>query len=104
MTAKDGPSIGLDEFDSIEVSVLPGQDFLHAGDLVFQRDGKEVFRLSGVSRPEGFRQVCLKARNALGPRAAGLRAASGRCRTLGVIRRQGVNVAAYGSDVVRPTA
>ena len=65
LTAKDGPSIGLDEFDTIEVTILPGQDFLHAGDLVFQRDGKEVFRLSGVSRPEGFRQVCLKARNAL---------------------------------------
>ena len=65
LTAKDGPSIGLDEFDSIEVAVLPGQDFLHAGDLVFQRAGKEVFRLCGVSRPEAFRQVCLKARNAL---------------------------------------
>jgi len=64
LTVKDGPSIGLDEFDSIEVAVLPGQDFLHAGDLIFQRDGKEVFRLRGVSRPEAFRQVCLKARNA----------------------------------------
>ncbi len=49
LTAKDGPSIGLDGFDSIEVAVLPGQDFLHAGDLVFNRDGKEVFRLRGVS-------------------------------------------------------
>ena len=65
LTAKDGPSIGLDEFDAIEVAVLPGQDFLHAGELVFQREGKEVFRLRGVSRPEAFRQVCLKARNAL---------------------------------------
>ena len=49
----------------IDVAVLPGQDFLHAGELVFKRDGKEVFRLSGVSRPEAFRQVCLKARNAM---------------------------------------
>ncbi len=65
LTAKDGPSIGLDEFETIAVAVLPGQDFLHAGDLIFQRDGKEVFRLCGVSRPEAFRQVCLKARNAL---------------------------------------
>jgi len=65
LTAKDGPSIGLDEFNSIEIALLAGQDWLHAGDLVFQRDGKEVFRLRGVSRPEGFRQVCLKARNAL---------------------------------------
>ncbi len=65
LTAQDGPSIGLDEFDSIEVAVLPGQDFLHAGDLVLRREGTEVFRLSGVSRPEAFRHVCLKARNAL---------------------------------------
>ncbi len=65
LTAKDGPSIGLNEFDAIEISVLPGQDWLHAGDLIFQRDGKGVFRLRGVSRPEGFRQACLKARNAL---------------------------------------
>ena len=39
--------------------------WLHAGDLVFKRDGKEVFRLRGVSRPDAFRQICLKARNAL---------------------------------------
>ena len=65
LTAKDGPSIGLADCDSIETAILPGQDWLHAGDLVFQRDGKEVFRLSGVSRPEAFRQACLKARNAL---------------------------------------
>ena len=65
LTAKDGPSIGLDEFDAVEVGIMPGQDFLHAGDLIFKRDGKEVFRLPGVSRPEGFRQVCLKARNSL---------------------------------------
>ena len=65
LTAKDGPSIGLDEFETIEVALLPGQDFLHAGDLVLQHGGKEVFRLRGVSRPEGFRQACLKARNAL---------------------------------------
>jgi hypothetical protein len=65
LTAQNGPSIGLDEFDVIDVAVLPGQDWLHAGDLVFRREGKEVFRLRGVSRPEGFRQVCLKARNAL---------------------------------------
>jgi len=65
LTAKDGPSIGLDEFDAIEVAILAGQDWLHAGELVFKRNGKEVFRLSGVSRPAAFRQVCLKARNAL---------------------------------------
>jgi hypothetical protein len=65
LTAKEGPSIGLDQFDAIGISVLPGQEWLHAGDLMFNRDGKEVFRLSGVSRPEGFRRACLKAQNAL---------------------------------------
>jgi hypothetical protein len=65
LTAKDGLSIGLDEFDSVKVALLPGQEWLHAGELILQFDGKEVFRLSGVSRPEGFRQVCLKARSAL---------------------------------------
>lgn len=57
--------IGLDEFDSIEILVLPGQGWLRAGEMIFRRDGKEVFRLAGVSRPETFREVCLKARTAL---------------------------------------
>jgi hypothetical protein len=65
LTAKDGPSINLDEFETVEVVVLPGQEWLHSGELLFRRDGKELFRLSGVSRPEAFRQVCLKARNAI---------------------------------------
>lgn len=63
--AVEGPSIGLDEFDAVDVEVLPGQAWYHAGDLVFRRDGTEVFRLAGVSRPETFRQVCLKVRSAL---------------------------------------
>jgi len=65
LTAKEGPSIGLDQFDAIELAVRPGQDWLHAGDLVFKGEGKEVFRLPGVSRPEGFRRACLKAQNSL---------------------------------------
>lgn len=58
-------SIDLDAFDSIWVDVLPGQEWLHCGELIFRRDGTEVFHLSGVSRPDVFRQVCLKLRNAL---------------------------------------
>jgi hypothetical protein len=65
LSAVDGPSIDLDAIDAIDVKVLPGQEWLHAGELVFLRDGTEVFRLSGVSRPEPFRQVCLKTRTAL---------------------------------------
>jgi len=34
------------------------------GELVFRRGEAEVFRLSGVLRPDVFRQVCLKARKA----------------------------------------
>src|SRR5208337_5653552 len=32
LTAEDGPSISLDEFETVEVAVLPGQEWLHAGD------------------------------------------------------------------------
>jgi hypothetical protein len=58
-------SVGLDDFDSIQIEVLPGQEWLRAGDLSFRREGQEVFRLPGVSRPEVFREVCLRARTAL---------------------------------------
>jgi hypothetical protein len=64
LAAAEGPSIRLDEFDGIDVVVLPGQQWLHAGEVVFRRAGTEVFRLTGVSRPEVFRHVCLKAQTA----------------------------------------
>jgi hypothetical protein len=57
--------IGLDEFDAVEVEVLPGQRWLHAGEIVFKRSGNEVLRLSGVSRPEVFQHVCQTAQTAL---------------------------------------
>jgi hypothetical protein len=63
--------IGLDEFDAIDVLVLPGQEWYPAGDLIFRRGKIETFRLSGVSRPETFRQTCLKAqRSFVGVRRA----------------------------------
>jgi len=65
LSAVEGRALDLAAFDWIEVVVLPGQAWLHAGDLVFRRDSQEVFRLAGVSRPEVFRQVCLKVQNAL---------------------------------------
>jgi hypothetical protein len=71
-SAKDVASIGLDEFDSIEVRRLGGQAWLRSGEMVFlarrgasDPGGQEVFRLSGVPRPEVFCQVCLEARTAL---------------------------------------
>ena len=61
LSASDGQFVDLDRFDSIEVDVLPGQEWYHAGDLVFRGNGIEKLRLRGVSRPETFRQVCMKA-------------------------------------------
>ncbi len=58
-------SLDLDGFDAIEVKVLPGQQWLHAGELVFSREGTDVFCLSGVSRPDIFRRLCLVSRSAM---------------------------------------
>jgi hypothetical protein len=55
-------SVSLDGFDSIEVQVLPGQEWFPAGELIFRKGTQETLRLNGVSRPETFRQTCLKAR------------------------------------------
>ncbi len=57
-------SVSLDRFDAIDVVVRPGQAWYAAGDLVFRDGATETFRLEGVSRPEAFRQACLKARAA----------------------------------------
>ena len=61
LMAVDEKSIGLGDFDAIQVDVRPGQHWYHAGDLVFRTGESEVLRLPGVSRPEAFRQVCLKS-------------------------------------------
>ncbi len=65
LTRVEERSIGLDEFEAIEIRVLPGQEWLRAGELVFLRDGREVFRLSGVPRPQIFREICLKQQSTL---------------------------------------
>lgn len=68
---REAKSVRLDAFDTIEVEVRPGQDWHHAGDLVFRSGATETFRLEGVSRPEAFRQACIKAQRAYnGVRAA----------------------------------
>lgn len=54
-------AVELDRFDSITIEVLPGQEWYDAGDLVFKLGATETFRLPGVSRPEAFRQTCLKS-------------------------------------------
>ena len=65
LVAVDQHWIGFDEFDSVDVEVLPGQDWLYAGELIFRRGGAEVFRLAGVPRPEILYRVCMTARTAL---------------------------------------
>jgi hypothetical protein len=64
LMAVDGQWISLDDFETIDVEELPGQLWLHAGDLVFRHGDREVMRLPGVPRPEAFRHVCLTARTA----------------------------------------
>ena len=54
-------AVSLDNFDAIDVVVLPGQAWYPAGDLVFRKGDVETFRLLGVMRPETFRRTCLKA-------------------------------------------
>jgi hypothetical protein len=56
--------VDLDRFDTIEIEVLPGQEWYKAGELIFRQGAIETFRLHGVPRPEAFRQVCLKAHQA----------------------------------------
>jgi hypothetical protein len=62
---RDERWIDLDDFDRIDTEVMPGQQWLHSGDLVFRHGTNEVFRLPGVPRAEVFRQVCLAAQSAL---------------------------------------
>lgn len=65
LSAVSGQSIGLDQFDEIRVEQLAGQAWLRTGEVVFLSAGREVFRLSGVPRPEVFRRVCLEAQSSL---------------------------------------
>jgi hypothetical protein len=57
-------TVDLDRFDAIDIVVLPGQAWFPAGDLIFRKGNVETLRLSGVSRPETFRETCLKAQRA----------------------------------------
>ena len=56
--------VDLEQFDSIDVEILPGQEWFHAGELIFRKGKTETFRISGVVRPETFRHTCLKAQQA----------------------------------------
>jgi len=69
--------VDLDRFDAIDLVVSHGQEWYAAGDLVFRRGPIETLRLSGVSRPESFRQTCLKVRQSYVTVAAAQRDAVG---------------------------
>src|SRR5262249_21641782 len=43
--------VALDDFDTIEVVISPGQQWYPAGDLVFRKGPIETLRLAGVLRP-----------------------------------------------------
>ena len=47
-------SVGLDEFDAIEVRVTPGQEFFHAGDVIFKRGSEELLSLPGRIPPRAL--------------------------------------------------
>ena len=64
MKGVEDRAIGLDEFDAIEIEVSPGQQWYHAGDLVFKNGDSERFRLESVSYPEAFRHSCLASQAA----------------------------------------
>src|SRR4051794_26845962 len=61
LTSVPDKAVDLDRFDSINIDVQPGQAWYDAGDLVFKLGNVETFRLEGVSRPEAFRETCLKS-------------------------------------------
>ena len=61
LTGREEKSIDLDQFDTIDIEVRPGQEWYDAGDLIFRQGKVEKFQLTGVSRPQAFRQVCMKA-------------------------------------------
>jgi len=61
LTSVEDKAVDLDRFDRIDIDVLPGQAWYHAGDLVFKLGNVETFRLEGVSRPAAFRETCLKS-------------------------------------------
>jgi hypothetical protein len=61
LVLREAAGVLFDAFDAIDLEVLFGQEWLHSGNLIFRREGREVFRLEGVLRPVVFREACLKA-------------------------------------------
>ncbi|MBN8628352.1 MAG: PH domain-containing protein [Planctomycetes bacterium] len=66
LRAKIDKEVSLDNFDTIEVEVLNGQQWYRCGNLVFFKGKVETFRLDGVPHPESFRHTCLKTQRGYG--------------------------------------
>jgi hypothetical protein len=65
---------GLLDIDNIAIRVQPGQQFYKAGDLeALNSRGEVILTLSGVPRPERFRQIILEARDARAQNDAALK-------------------------------
>ena len=64
LTFVEERAVTFDNFDRIDVETQSGDSWYKAGDLVFRQGDVERFRLEGVSRPESFRQICWKSRQA----------------------------------------
>jgi hypothetical protein len=58
-------SIALEEFDQIDVVMLPGQQWLRCGEVIFRRGQAEILRFSGVPCPNVFRRNCLRVQQAI---------------------------------------
>lgn len=58
-------SVALTDIDDVELSVQPGQEFYHAGDLTLVgAKGDVLLTISGLPRPDIFRENILRARQA----------------------------------------
>ncbi len=57
--------VALTDIAEIELTIQPGQEFYHAGDLTLvDAKGDVLLTISGIGRPDVFRENILKARQA----------------------------------------
>lgn len=64
LTGVDERWVSLDNFDAVDIQVLPGQEWFPCGEMIFRKGAIETFRISGVPHPSSFKQTCLKAQRA----------------------------------------
>lgn len=58
-------SVALTDIEDIELTISPGQEFYHAGDLTLVgAKGEVLLTIRGILRPQIFRENILKAREA----------------------------------------